>query len=297
MKNNKRNLLAWFAMIGLLVAAPTWAQEEMTAAGPEATAAAITAEPSETMQAEVLDVKGEHTQYSTDGGETWEQLTVGLMLDLDAQVRTGFASGCSLQFGEHSTVEVQALSSVRIADYTLTHDAVEHSRTMVQYGAVRCGVERGRVKADTQISTPVSTLAIRGTWVYVAYAPGVPGCNMWVEHDGPAWAYSHPWGAGGLWKKLPNKRYRLYEGMRTDYMLTRHGDTVARERTVWVEGNADLGAISKTEEKMVARIAGALVQPTAGRQQYTDSRNLRDQRVEETVLEEFGPCYECWQSN
>ena len=194
------------------------------------------------LKAVVTKVTGASVQFSPKTGAPWQKAKVGDKLAMDATVRTGFASGCELNFGEHTVVQIEALSAVRIADYSRVSDDTESVDANVQYGAVRCGVEKGRIKAETKISTPVSTLSIRGTLVYVEFDRGTRNCLLRVDEDGPAMAY----GNGECEDcekdnspKIPSQvGYILEEGMRTDCSLSRYLRTAIFDRNLLVTGDS-----------------------------------------------------------
>jgi hypothetical protein len=224
-------------------------------------------------EAVISDVQGVSVQVSLDNGQTWQKATKGIKVSKNGAIRTGFASSCELSFGGRSVLQIQALSSIKVADYQ-TSAAVEKVRTNLQYGAVRCGVEKGRVTADTAISTPVATIAIRGTITFMAYDPGTQRCELGVDQDGPALASS----AAG--------QYTLYEGMRTNETLSRFLRLAIFDRTVWLNGNYRLGEISETEALAIAYQAGndTAIDPTEGALQFNDPKSIDAQRVSESFI-------------
>jgi len=293
--------------IGLMVQG-VWAQEKATdedavpkdrkeALEPTATKAAeptVTITPSEkpkSLKAVVTKVSGKHVQYSMDKGKSWKPLKLGVELGKGGLVRTGFGSGCELSFGGHSVLIIQALSSVRVADY-MGIQGKEIVRARLHYGALRCGVEKGRIEADTRISTPVSTLSIRGTKVYVAYDAGIQSCMLGVDEDGPATARVYGDGCCGPGETEEDTQftddpdqevlafssnYALYEGMRTDCMLSRDLRLAEFGRMVWVTGNYRVGDITTTEAESIVQHQGN-IEPTEGAQQYNDDKSIGQQR-------------------
>ncbi|MBN2376982.1 MAG: FecR domain-containing protein [Sedimentisphaerales bacterium] len=249
----------------------------------------------DSLSAVITEVKGKHVQYSTDGGQTWQKAAVNIKLKRNDAVRTGFGSSCELNFGGHSVVQVEALSSLKVDDYAATAQG-EKVRAKLRYGAVRCGVERGRVKADTRISTPVSTLSIRGTLVYVEYDSGTRRCKLQVDDHGPAWASAAAWRWGSGCEDCdedennneeapqseqsaasadePNQPgvYVLEEGMRTDCSLSRYLDMAVFERTVWVNGNYNIGDVSEPEKNAII-FNTVQTDPGEGALQYDDKKS------------------------
>ena len=159
-KRNTTCRIGLVALILTLFALPALAQ---TATDPN--------QPPRDLNARITDVQGKNVQVSLDDDQSWKPAKVDLELPKNAAVRTGFASTCEISFDTHSIVQIEPLSSVRIADFFGT-DTEHQVRANLQYGAVRCGVDQGRIKADTEVSTPVSTLSIRGTRAYMEYNPG-----------------------------------------------------------------------------------------------------------------------------
>ena len=263
---------------------------------PKATAPTVTIAPSgksKTLKAVVTKVSGKHVQYSVDKGKSWKPLKLGVELSKGSLVRTGFGSGCELRFGGHSVLIIQALSSVRVADY-VGIQGKEIVRARLHYGALRCGVEKGRIEADTRISTPVSTLSIRGTKVFVSYDAGIQSCMLGVDEDGPATARVYGEGCCGpgeteedtQFADDPNQEvpafssdYELYEGMRTDCMLSRDLRLAEFDRMVWVTGNYRVGDVSSTEAESIVQLQHqGTIDPTEGARQYDDDKSIGQQR-------------------
>lgn len=220
----------------LLLPALTLAAPEDTAADPNG--------PMQALTATLKSVTGKSVQYSADGGKTWLPGAVDIKLYKDAIVRTGFASTCEVSFRGNTIIKISALSSVRIADY-LGRDDAEVVRANLQYGALRCGVEKGRVKSDTQITTPVAALAIRGTITKVEFDRGTNLCNLGVL-TGRANASTRK-----------GRRYVLDGGMKTDSQLSRHLQTAIFGRSVFITGNRAIGDFSDIEIARVTEVVGA----------------------------------------
>jgi len=210
------------------------------AAGAEATG---NGEPTEALTAIVTMVSGKHVQYSADEGASWQGVSQGLALAVNAVVRTGFASGCEISFRENSILQVEALSSVRIAEY-LGNKRQEKVRVNLQYGAVRCAVEKGRIASDTQVSTPVAVLSIRGTQSRAVYDRGTNQYKVFMLRDTAD-------------VSTPRGRYRLGEGMGTDGKLSRHLRKAIFDRSVFVTGNVQIGGVTGLEAYTITQVTGA----------------------------------------
>ena len=291
--NNKAKLMKnvvlplMVVMMVILATQTTWAQttpdEQTTATPPPATTAQPTAAGAEQqLDAIISNMTGAAVQVSVDGGKTWESARQVMALGTGGAVRTGFASTCELNFGDHSILQIMALSSVSIAEYAGTSLTMETVQTNLQYGAVRCGVEKGRVLTDTKISTPVSTLSIRGTFIYVEYDPGTRRCTLKVDEDGPAVASTYTRDCFGL---SMNGDYMLNEGMKTDCCLSRFLKLAIFERTVWVTGNLAVGDITDAESNtFVYKQFFGGSDPTGGALNYNSDRSRHNQVVTDIII-------------
>ena len=201
----------------------------------------------EQRNAVITEVIGKSVQCSLDGGKSWRSAKGKMELPKSAMIRTGFASSCEVSFQGNTVVQVEPLSSMRIADYlgnkSKTREKVDVN---LHYGAVRCGVEKGRIRSNTQIITPVSTLGIRGTQTRVVHLRGAGQSMLAVTKDGPADAMS--------WKG----RYELREGMKTDNQLSRHLKTAIFDRTVFVSGNPALGDVTDVEAEVMSQVSSVV---------------------------------------
>jgi hypothetical protein len=244
----------------LAVSAVASAQQAQPAPAAQPAASAAPAE----LTANITKIKGQSVQASHDNGQTWQAAKVGDKLSKNGRVRTGFASECEVSFAEQTLIQVQPLSSMNISDYSGTADR-QKVKAEVLYGGVRCGVEKGRVTAETQIATPVSTLSIRGTIVYVEYDPGTRRCLLWTVRDGPALAQSS------------EGKYQLDEGMDTDCSLSRFLERASFRRDSFIQGYNDIGAYDNTESRAAIYQDGA-TDPTQGSLQNNTDKNTFSQR-------------------
>ena len=203
------------------------------------------------LEAVITEITGKSVQYRLGGEEEWLKAEKDVRIGKDGVVRTGFGSSCEISFRGNTIVQVAAFSSVRIAEY-IGNEVQEKVSGNLQYGAVRCGVEKGRIKSDTQISTPVSTLSIRGTITRVEFDPGINKSLMACEQDGPADA-----------RNLQGS-YRLREGMKTDSRLSRHLKNAIFGRNVFVTGSQVAGGLTPIEAESMSNITGAVDLPGEG---------------------------------
>ncbi len=215
-------------------------------------------------QAQITSVTGKSVQYSLDEGATWQQAEKGVMLSRKAAVRTGFGSRCEISFQGMTVLLVEPLSSVKIAEY-LGAATAQKVQANLQYGAVRAGVEKGRIKSDTRISTAISTLSIRGTVVYVEYDRGTRRCRLKVEEDGPALA------------RTSRGEYTLDEEMDTDCSLSRYLQKAVFRHHVWLTGDVRLGYDSEGLNESLAHYGNT---PTfeEGGKSFNNPRSVTEQQ-------------------
>ncbi|MBN2209769.1 MAG: FecR domain-containing protein, partial [Sedimentisphaerales bacterium] len=220
--------------------------------------------PMSEQEAQITSVTGKSVQYTVDDGATWKQAQKGVKLSHDAAVRTGFASRCEVSFQGLTVLIVEPLSSVKIAEY-LGAPTAQKVQANLQYGAVRAGVEKGRIKSDTRISTAVSTLSIRGTLVYVEYDRGTRRCRLKVEKDGPALA------------RAARGEYLLDEEMDTDCSLSRYLDQAVFRHHVWLTGDVRLGYDSEGINESLAHYGNT---PTfeEGGKTFNNPRSVTEQQ-------------------
>ncbi|MBN1435912.1 MAG: FecR domain-containing protein [Sedimentisphaerales bacterium] len=282
-----KNYRQWLVIaLVTTLAAVTYAQPAADEPAPEPT---VNTEPETTMEpvistlpegvaGVIIEVNGEHAQYTTDG-ENWQPAQVNAQLTVNSSVRTGFNSNCSVQMGNNSVIRVEPISSLKMADY-VADAGQETVRANLQYGAVRCGVSHSNITTDTAISTPVSTLSIRGTDIYAEYDPGTRQVSFRVDHDGPGLVI--PQGGGPLQfqastpgdSQTAGRTYQLEEGMGTDGDLSRHLGLETQERTSWGGPNGQMGDISQLEALAIVFQNGGSINPTDGFEQFLgdDSR-------------------------
>ena len=298
----RMGVVGWLAMSMVLpavVASVAWgqapaAQAELMAAA-EDPAGEAPAASEEMLQAEVIKVTGLHAQVSRDGGKKWGPVKVGDKVAEGDVIRTGFGARVEISFADQTVMHVEPLSCVVVSRYS--QSATKRTvRAELPYGAVRAGVTHGELEEDTAISTPVSTLSVRGTVVYVAYDAGQRRCLLAVDEDGPAVAKllaSAPCpscpggtsvGAGaGAWPQL---LYELEEGTYTDCRLSRYLELVSFERAVWVTGSFQMGGVTPNEAKpQVFERCCDVTGTTDGAKEYNQDRQRKTQETAEPIID------------
>ena len=95
-------------------------------------------------------------------GEAWQRVRVGQELPLGGTISTGFGARAAVEVG-NSVLEVEQLTRMRI-DELLRAEGIERSRLHLEVGRVRANVRAVEdVQPDFELSSPVSTAAVRGT--------------------------------------------------------------------------------------------------------------------------------------
>ena len=295
------NNVAFVVLLMILLCSGTANSQDSPANDTETKEKSVDPPPANESTALITLISGKSVQYTIDDGQTWIPAKKGTRLEKNAALRTGFASECEISFDGRIVIQVEPLSSVRISDYAQTKTS-QKVRANIQYGSLRCGVEKGRIKSDVQISTPVSTMSIRGTIVYVEYDRGTRRCLLRVDEDGPAIARlvratdtADP-GKINQTEELPEPNtpelnaqtshtvqarafagiYELDEGMDTDCSLSRYLRTAIFRRAVWVTGNHTVDGITDNEAEALV-YNDTNIDPTSGGLQFNDHRSVHEQ--------------------
>jgi hypothetical protein len=114
----------------------------------------------EPLTATILEIKG-RVKVQMPGAEEWAPAEVDQVLPEGAVIRCGLGSHAVIRFSDNSIIKVER-GAVRIESHMKEADAVV-TRLGMAYGTVKADVERGEVKSDFAIRTPVATMAVRGT--------------------------------------------------------------------------------------------------------------------------------------
>ncbi len=147
------------------------------ALGDEARALAEPLEEGESrrLQAVVMSVTG-RAQWRPDAEAAWRNAEVDDVLDSGAMIRTGGRAGLILRVGKNATIQVDRNTRLTLPE-------------IVQDGATlrtRAGIERGRadfkvdeigLTNDFTVTTPSTTLAVRGTGFGMRYG-GLDGTQV-----------------------------------------------------------------------------------------------------------------------
>lgn len=160
-------------------------------------------------------------QVRSADDQPWESAQVGTMLSEGATFRTGPRSAVQFRIGRSQIITVDRLGEVTVVDAMRQGEKLKTNITM-PYGRTRYQVEAAGEEHDTQIHTPSSTLAVRGTFGTVEDMAGFPaylsaedGQVVAVFDDQPrlATAFSGPGREGQVDAETPlPTRYLIEQG-------------------------------------------------------------------------------------
>lgn len=111
------------------------------------------------MRAEFTDITG---KVEIRNGTAWETATVGMVIDENTTISTGFNSRATLQLGE-STVQVDQLTRMVFEEIAESQESVSTS-LYLNVGRVSAEVRSTDDRSqDFRVRSPLSTAAVRGT--------------------------------------------------------------------------------------------------------------------------------------
>ncbi len=115
----------------------------------------------------VTEITGD-VEYSTDGGKTFQPVSVGMIIHQGDHITTGFESSASLDFG-YGTLQIFQITQLRVDEYT---NATNLPRTQLhlQVGRVAARIPHtAAIRGDFSVSTPTAYSSIRGSGMVVSY--------------------------------------------------------------------------------------------------------------------------------
>jgi len=117
-------------------------------------------------------------EIQTSGG-TWQQVRIGMRLDLGTTISTGFNSSAVLDLGS-SVLSVKPLTRMRL-DQLLEQGGTVQTELFLRVGKVSAEVKSAAgLKQDFKLRSPVSTAAVRGTdFDYDTYGVHVEDGNVY----------------------------------------------------------------------------------------------------------------------
>ena len=161
-----RRLAVSFAVIAaaattvqaLQVTQPSAPLPETTAPAPAATSRAV-----EGLKATVTGVEGV-VQVRAAEDQPWQKATVGMVLDQNAEFRTGPRSAVQFKIPPDQTITLDRLGTVKVLQAVNENGKIKTNLGM-RYGRTRYEIEAAGREHESTISSPSSTLAVRGTKV------------------------------------------------------------------------------------------------------------------------------------
>ena len=113
-------------------------------------------------EARVLEIDG-RVEIRTTPNDAWADLEEDMAVPVGATISTGFGASAIIQVGPAARLEVSALSRLTLEELIEREGLVE-SDLHLGVGRVRADVEAVEgVQSDFNLSSPVSTAAVRGT--------------------------------------------------------------------------------------------------------------------------------------
>ncbi len=117
----------------------------------------------EALQATVTGVEGIVQARGADD-QPWQKVTVGMVLDQDAEFRTGPRSAVRFTIPPDQTITLDRLGTVKVLQAVNENGKIKTNLGM-RYGRTRYDIEAAGREHESTISSPSSTLAVRGTKV------------------------------------------------------------------------------------------------------------------------------------
>lgn len=147
-----------FAMVVALATVPAWSLRAQDGASPEKPAADVIP-----LQATITGIEG-LVQVRNGENEPWRKAEVGMVLPESAEFRTGPRSAVRFTIPPAQTVTLDRLGTVKLVQAVNDHGRIKTNLGM-RYGRTRYDVEAAGVEHESSISSPSTTLAVRGTKV------------------------------------------------------------------------------------------------------------------------------------
>lgn len=152
---------------------------------------AQTAREEQTLQAEVISVKGQAEYRNPDDAKSkYTSLQQGDTLDELAVIRMGLGAKLELQFSDRVKLTASGGGKFGLRSLRQRGDVVT-ADVGLKYGALRLKVDSAAGPNDFRVTTPVATLSARGCNCFVSYFPD-KGLNFANTHD--TWVVATPRG-------------------------------------------------------------------------------------------------------
>jgi len=117
--------------------------------------------PEEALQITITAVQG-IVQYRVAEDAPWLKAEVGIVLDQNAEFRTGPRSAVQFKIPPDHTVTLDRLGTVKVLQ-AIQKDNKITTKLGMKYGRTRYDIEAAGLEHESSIASPSSTLAVRGT--------------------------------------------------------------------------------------------------------------------------------------
>lgn len=121
------------------------------------------------LQAIFMDIQGK-VRWRMAGVSAWTEAKVNDLLSPGAEIRTGLKSRAGLRIGKNATILVDAGTTFQLPNMVQDGQTLR-TLASVKSGRVDFKVDHVGFTNDFQVVTPQTTLAVRGTGLYVDYSP------------------------------------------------------------------------------------------------------------------------------
>ena len=121
------------------------------------------------LQAIFIDIQGK-VRWRMAGVSAWTEAKVNDLLSPGVEIRTGLKSRAGLRIGKNATILVDAGTTFQLPNMVQDGQTLR-TLASVKSGRVDFKVDHVGFTNDFQVVTPQTTLAVRGTGLYVDYSP------------------------------------------------------------------------------------------------------------------------------
>ena len=145
------------------LALPGIAQQTSTQAPTSAPAQPVS------LSAKVEQVTG-LVQVRLSGDSPWQKAEIGMLLPEGAEIRTGPKSSIRCTIGTDQAFVLDRLGTMKITE-SIQQDNKVRTDLSIKYGRTQYGIEAAGIEHESTITSPGSTLAVRGTVVALYNQP------------------------------------------------------------------------------------------------------------------------------
>lgn len=126
-------------------------------------------QPSEkALQAVIMEVQGENARWRPAAEAPWKPAAVDDLLNPGAEIDVGVRSSLALRVGKNATLVVQRMTRLYLPAISEGTDTLL-TRVAVVRGKAEFQVDKIGLVNDFQVSTPTTTLAIKGTYTIITH--------------------------------------------------------------------------------------------------------------------------------